>query len=61
MDESKDEICEVEEKSIEIQGLTFKLIKGSDGNFTTEKPWRRKIDIQEMRALIEEMVSKGFY
>lgn len=36
-------------------------MKDSEGNFFTEKPSRRKIDIGEMRTLIEELVTKGFY
>lgn len=62
-DEASNDQCdrEVKESTIVIQGLTFTLVEDSDGNYFTEKPSRRKINISEMRSLIEEMVTKSFY
>jgi len=37
------------------------MIKDNKGEVFAEKLSRKKVDLNDMRALIEEMISKGFY
>ena len=52
---------ESSKSEISVQGITFTLIKDKKGDFFAEKLSRRKIDLNDLRTLIEEMINKRFY
>lgn len=52
---------EISKSEVVIQGITFTMIKDNKGEVFAEKLSRKKVDLNDMRVLIEEMISKGFY